>query len=201
MIAQLSGTIVGFNRTALTVDVHGVGYRVIVSPDLYAMYHRVHDTQDGPVVVLFHTHLDIHENDWILYGFQSEKDLHFFNLVRSVTKIGCKTALVITSVIEQQEFYTAISSGDIQGLSRIPGIGKKTAERIILELKDKIPNVEGATPKTSTSQVEDDAISGLQNLGYKKTDVKSVVKDLANADPTITVEDLITQVLQKLTTF
>ncbi|MFM8752376.1 MAG: Holliday junction branch migration protein RuvA, partial [Actinomycetota bacterium] len=130
MIAQLAGSILDIRLNRITVSVSGVGYEVIVAPEL-ATEVRVGDS------ITLHTSLVVREDSWTLYGFQSTDAKLLFEELQSVTGIGPKVASALLAVYSPEELRTAIASQDNAALERVPGIGKKVASRIILELKDK----------------------------------------------------------------
>ncbi len=135
MIAHLSGTLLEKNVQRLIVDVGGVGYAVIVPlPTFYAA-----GEPGGRVTLRIHTH--VREDALQLFGFATALELSLFERLISVSGIGPKVALSVLSGIEPPELVRAISSADVARLTRIPGVGKKTAERLVLELKDRLPQI------------------------------------------------------------
>lgn len=178
MIASLRGTLAyrGFNR--VIVDVRGVGYDVAVSlPTLEAL------TENGEVFL--HIHTAVRENALELYGFSDPQEKALFELLIGVSGIGPKLGLTILSGIAPDRFQQAIINGDARRLTAIPGIGKKSAERIMLELKEKIQKLSlssnGEAPSTPHS-VEDDLVSSLVNLGYKEKDAIAAARKVINGN-------------------
>ncbi len=175
MISRLNGTLIEKSVTQCVVDVHGVAYRVIIP--LTTFYELPEIGQ--PVVIHIHTH--VREDAIHLYGFHAQEERGVFELMISVSGIGPKLALNILSGIAAGELIKAVTEEDLKRLTGIPGVGKKTAERMILELKDKAAKIgwELAPGTTDTGKtgglVKDDALSALVNLGYKGSAAKEVV--------------------------
>jgi Holliday junction DNA helicase RuvA len=172
MIAQLAGALAQKSPEHLVVDVQGVGYQVFVSLN---SFYRL--PEPGAQVRLFiHTH--VREDALQLYGFIDREEKELFLLLTSVTGIGPRLALNILSGTPSHELLDALDAGDLVRLVAIPGVGKKTAERLVLELRDKIKLVrvaraEGAAPATG---LEAEAVSALVNLGYRRNEAERAVK-------------------------
>ncbi|MDA8084564.1 MAG: Holliday junction branch migration protein RuvA [Nitrospiraceae bacterium] len=157
MIGSLRGKIVSRRPDAVLIDVNGVGYAVTVTiPTLSNL------PADGREVFL-HIHTHVREDALQLFGFESEDEKRTFLVLLGISGIGPKVALNILSGISYNEFLRAIESEDIAMLCRIPGLGKKTAGRLILELREKLPKSEG-----SHDRLFEDTLSALVNLGYKR---------------------------------
>jgi len=175
MIARLSGILIEKSITQCVVDVRGVGYRVVVP--LTTFYELPEIGQ--PVVIHIHTH--VREDAVSLYGFHALEERAVFQLMISVSGIGPKLAINILSGIAAGELIRAVTKDDLKRLTGIPGVGKKTAERMILEMKDKAAKFGRETVPAGTvvvrtgDQVKDDAFSALVNLGYKGSMVKEVI--------------------------
>jgi Holliday junction DNA helicase RuvA len=199
MIALLTGTLIEKSLTQCVVDVRGVGYRVVVP--LTTFYELPEAGQ--PVVIHIHTH--VREDAVNLYGFHSQEDRAVFQLMISVSGIGPKLAVNILSGIAAGELIRAVTTHDLKRLTGIPGVGKKTAERMILEMKDKAAKfgresvpVGAVAPKTG-DQVKDDAVSALVNLGYKGSTVKEVIDRIVRAEEAIpSLDRLLKQALKIL---
>lgn len=180
MIAHLSGTLREKQLQRLIVDVGGVGYDVIVP--LSTMY--VMGDKGSLVELRIHTH--VREDALQLFGFATALEQALFERLISVSGIGPKVSLAILSGIEPAELLRAIRSSDVARLTRIPGVGKKTAERVVLELKDRLPQApatEPAAPPSADDDVRADLLSALGNLGYQRASVeKTVDKVLATAE-------------------
>ncbi|HUI25086.1 MAG TPA: Holliday junction branch migration protein RuvA [Candidatus Kryptonia bacterium] len=173
MIAQLNGTLTHKSPEQLIVDVGGVGYQVFVSLQSFCQLPDV----GGQVRLLIHTNL--RENALELFGFADATERQLFALLNSVSGIGPRLALNILSGMPARELRMAIESGDLVRLVSIPGIGKKTAERVVVELRDKMkslptePDVAGP-PRANGLDAE--AVSALVNLGYRRPDAEHAVK-------------------------
>ena len=175
MIARLSGILIEKSVTQCVVDVHGVGYRVVIP--LTTFYEL--PEMGRPAVIHIHTH--VREDAIHLYGFHVQEEREIFELMISVSGIGPKLAVNVLSGIAAGELIRAVTEEDLKRLTGIPGVGKKTAERMILELKDKMAKIgreilpDGTDTYRAGGQVKDDALSALVNLGYKGSAVKDVV--------------------------
>lgn len=171
MISRLTGSIVHFDTKYLVLDVHGVGYKVAISPDVFSKL-------DKEVPLTLWTYLAVRENALDLYGFLSLSELNFFELLITISGIGPKTAMGILNVASVHSLETAIQTGDTSHLTKISGIGKKVAEKIVMELKDKV--VEGVhTPEQAQTMKNDsDVLEALKSLGYSPTEARDVLKKI-----------------------
>lgn len=176
MIATLAGTVRHKDVNALVVDVAGVGYRVAVTTDV-----ALEATLSQPI--LLWTHLAVRETSLDLFGFLEKETLDIFELLITISGIGPKTALGILNVASPATLRQAVGSGDTSYLTRVSGIGKKNAEKIVLELKDKLHMKE--EDKTVDARSEGDALEALISLGYNERDaresLKKVSKDVSGA--------------------
>ncbi|MHB8678284.1 MAG: Holliday junction branch migration protein RuvA [Rudaea sp.] len=176
MIGRLKGILVSKRPPWLVVDVGGVGY------ELEAPLSTVFDLPEtGREVALF-THYAVKEDTVALYGFLRETERTLFRTVQKVSGIGAKIALAVLSGTSTDEFARLVRSGDIAALTRIPGIGKKTAERIVVELRDRVdglampgPGSAGGLPRDAQSE----AVVALQQLGYKPAEAARLAKEAA----------------------
>src|SRR6202045_2174024 len=174
MIGQLRGHLADKRPNQVLVDVGGVGYLVQVPLSTYASLGELHTE----VTLLIHTH--VREDAFSLYGFLSSREKHFFELLLSASGVGPSLALKILSGMSVEELVPAIRGGDLARLTRIPGVGRKTAERIVVELKDKLDAVaiEAQKPTAaSPAGAEADVVSALVNLGYEARLAESAVTD------------------------
>jgi Holliday junction DNA helicase RuvA len=199
MIARLSGILIEKSITQCVVDVHGVGYRVAVP--LTTFYELPEIGQ--PVVIHIHTH--VREDAVNLYGFHAQEERVVFQLMISVSGIGPKLAINILSGIAAGELIRAVTKEDLKRLTGIPGVGKKTAERMILEMKDKAAKLGRETIPVGTvsvktgDQVKDDAFSALVNLGYKGSTVKDVIdRIMREAQEVPSLDQLLKQALRTM---
>ncbi|MBU6370646.1 MAG: Holliday junction branch migration protein RuvA [Patescibacteria group bacterium] len=168
MIAKLEGIVWDANPKFLTVGVGGVGFKV------YATNETKSVAQKGANISLF-THLAVREDALDLYGFLSEEELDLFELLIGVSGIGPKTALGVLSASSPVAIRTAVASGETAHLTKVSGIGKKIADKIVLELKDKI----GASGSGEALSGDIDAIEALQSLGYSHADARDALKKIS----------------------
>ncbi len=168
MIGSIKGIAVYTGNKSVIVDVHGVGYKISVSGDTAASVHQ------GKEISLW-THMHVREDALDLYGFLTRDELEFFELLIHVSGIGPKGALTILAVASIDILVKAIRSGDTAYLTKISGIGKKTAEKIIIELRDKIDKTSHEAPGESL-QGEIDALEALKSLGYRDHEAREALK-------------------------
>lgn len=170
MIASVSGTIEHVSLDSVTIQVNGIGYRVYTLASVLGAV-KIGDQ------VNFRTYLHVREDDMSLYGFQNPRELAFFKLLLQAPGIGPKTALNVMAIATVDTLIRAVSSGDVTLLTKVSGIGKKTAERIVVELKTKLekehPELSGKGPS-----VHSDVISALSSLGYSPIQAREVVRQL-----------------------
>ncbi len=173
MIAQLAGALAYKSPDQLVVDVQGVGYQVYVSLN---SFYRLPEPGER-VHLLIHTH--VREDALQLYGFVDREEKDLFQLLLGVSGIGPRLALNILSGTPAQELQSALEAGDLARLVAIPGIGRKTAERLVLELRDKVKVLKGARQSENGQRAtgfESEAISALVNLGYRRSEAERAVK-------------------------
>lgn len=197
MIAHLQGTIASRGLDHVVVDVAGVGYHLLVSLQTLAALPAVGATAR----VL--TYLHVREDALTLFGFASEDERHAFHLCLAVQGIGPKLAMSILSTVEPTELERAIAAQDHARLTKIPGIGKKTAERIVLELKDKMhprPLMVAGQKNAAASigDVESSVISALMNLGYRAPEAERATRDAKAHHAQGSVEQLLKEALRRL---
>jgi len=199
VIGRLSGQLLQKQPPELLIDVNGVGYEVSAPmTTFYAL------PELGEKVVL-HTHMVVREDAQLLYGFSSESERTLFRVLIKINGVGPKLALTILSGIAADEFARCIHDNDAAALVRLPGVGKKTAERLIVELKDKLGTEEQSeTSSTSAGQISSaaanspvsDAVSALISLGYKANDASKTVRSIDTSG--LNTEDIIRLSLQGL---
>jgi len=196
MIAMLAGNIAYKSPDHIILDVHGVGYRVQIP---FSTYYELPEAGS----VTLHIHTSVREDAIQLYGFRTLLEKSFFQLLISVSGIGPKLAKDILSNIQPDQLAQAIRLGDIHKLSTIPGIGKKTAERLVLELKEKVGKLDVSLVPTTESKalpeddIVEDVVSALLNLGYKEPQVRKVIGSLDAAQGN-SLEELLKQALKVL---
>jgi len=169
MIGSIKGKIILKTNKFLIVETAGVGYKINVSPDTLSKLKEINEN----ILLWIHTH--VREDTLDLYGFLDQQELEFFEMLINVSGIGPKGALSILGIASIETLKKAIGTGDIAYLTKISGIGKKTAEKIIIELRDKI-----ITSKTGTSlQEELDVLEALKSLGYSQGEAREVLKKVS----------------------
>ncbi len=192
MIGYLTGKIISLKPTKLLLDVNGVGYVINISITTFE------SIAEKESVSLF-IHTSVREDAITLYGFSHESEKEMFELLLSVNGIGPKSAQTILSGIQVNELKAALLKGDVSRIQAIPGIGKKTAERMLVELKGKVESlqVEGGTGIDISNRSE--AISALTTLGYNQKIAEKIVREILSASSSITLEELIKEALGRLT--
>ena len=181
MISHLRGALLEKNPNSVVVDVHGVGYEVTIPVSAYSSLPAV-----GAEVAL-HIHTHVREDALSLFGFVSSADKALFEKLISVSGIGPKLAVTALSGLAAPELMAAIRNGAVDQLVKIPGVGKKTAERMVLELRDKLDNIGEPARAVSVSQanfnaIEQDAISALMNFGSARAAAEAAVTKARVAD-------------------
>jgi Holliday junction DNA helicase RuvA len=171
VIAQVRGRLLRKQTQEAIVDVGGVGYRVTIP---LSTFYRIEVGQD--VTLLTHTH--VREDALALFGFLTADEQVLFERLISVSGVGPKLAVSILSGIEAPELVTALKGSDVARLTRIPGVGKKTAERLVLELKDKMQGLAASEPesKAAPGSAKDDLVSALVHLGYSRPEAERGVE-------------------------
>ena len=199
MFAYIKGSLEMKFKNYIVIDVGGLGYKIFMAENSINTIGDIGDT------VKVFTYYRVREDDVSIYGFKTQEELRMFELLLSVSGVGAKSALVMLSCIEPSEFAIAVISNNVKLLTQVPGIGTKSAQRIILELKDKIKaeqseeQIEQSQEKTSKNNENvQEAISGLMVLGYSKKDIEKAFEHLAVES--LSVEDLIKKGLILLST-
>ena len=196
MIGQLRGRLTDKRPNQILVDVGGVGYIVQVPLSTYAVLGELH----AEVTLLIHTH--VREDAFSLYGFLSSREKHFFEMLLSASGVGPSLALKILSGMSVEELVPAIRNSDLGRLTKIPGVGRKTAERMVVELKDKLDavTVEAAERPAASSPagIEADVVSALVNLGYDARTAEAAVGEAKRETGTKNFEQLLRTSLQVL---
>jgi len=196
MIALIRGQIAYKSLDHLIVDVGGVGYRLFIPLSTsYAL------PEEGEVSLYTHTH--VREDALLLYGFITKDELELFTILIGITGIGPKLAVNLLSHIPVNDLKLAISCGDVKRLSSLPGIGKKTAERLVLELKDKVRPAPGQRPSATeipalaATDPLQDVLSALVNLGYKENLARKILEEM-EVGSQATTEDILKAALKIL---
>ena len=193
MITHLRGKLVEKNPTEIVVECGGVGYLVHISLHTYSLL-------PSEEAVSIYTHLQVKEDSHSLYGFMEVSERAIFRLLISVSGIGANTARTMLSSLSPEELRDAIAASNVGTIQSVKGIGLKTAQRVIIELKDKILKIydleELSTPLDNTNKEE--ALSALEVLGFARKQSEKMVEIILKASPSLSVEDIIKQTLKGL---
>ncbi len=192
MIASLTGSFVLKTPSYIHIDVHGVGYEVQISLNTYS---RIQDLKEGTVL----THLQIKEDGHTLFGFAELAEKELFVQLINVNGVGASTARMMLSSMQPAELRSAIASGNTGALEKIKGIGRKSAERLILELREKMvkAGVESTSPGFARNSLENDALNALMALGIQKNTAEAALKKAkASAPEDNVLESIIKKSLQ-----
>jgi Holliday junction DNA helicase RuvA len=189
MIAGLTGEVVGKSVDSLLIDVNGVIYRVGTSTTTLADLAN----ESGPVTV--HTHLLVREDQMALYGFSSQDELQLFQTLITVTGVGPKLGCAILSRLPVDQLRDAIQAGDADLMATVPGVGKKTAARLIVDLRGKLPSV--FVGRARSGGVDDEVAEALRSLGYTPAETAEALAGMS-IGTTATVEDRVLAALQFL---
>ena len=196
MFAYIKGSVEEKGNNYVVIDVGGVGYQIFMPSS------SIDRIGELGAILKVHTHYYVREDNISLYGFLTKEELRMFELLLSVSGIGAKSAIAMLSEISPSSFALAVISNDVSKLVKIPGVGKKTAERMILELKDKLKTEEAVQKdeKISAVIVDDnkssEAVSALQVLGYSKKEIEKAFEKI-DID-SLNVEDIIRKALALL---
>ena len=193
MITQIKGKLIEKNPTQVVVDCNGIGYEINISLHTFSSISADENIQ-------LYTHLQVREDAHILYGFFTVQERAVFRLLISVSGIGTSTARTMLSSLSPAKIQLAIGSEDVPTIQGVKGIGLKTAQRVIIELKDKIRSIQGSEeiPVHKSNTIKEETLSALEVLGYSRKVSEKVVDKLIQSNPEITVEDSIKGALNKL---
>tara|TARA_B100000575_G_scaffold93396_1_gene74370 strand:- start:3082 stop:3663 length:582 start_codon:yes stop_codon:yes gene_type:complete len=193
MITQIIGRLVEKTPTQVVIDCKGVGYAVNIS------LHTFSQISDNENIKLY-THLQVREDSHTLFGFNTTIERSVFLLLISVSGIGSSTARMMLSSLEPLQIQRAIISEDLNTIKAIKGIGLKTAQRVLIELKDKMLNlqVEGEIQNFGNNTIKDEALSALEVLGYTRKQSERILDSIIQSAPDSSVEELIKEALNKL---
>ena len=175
MIANLKGTVLRHDNSSIVLDVSSVGYRVFTTTvGLEKAKSAAHDKE-----ISLYTHLSVRENAMDMYGFFEEQELYFFEMLLSVSGIGPKSALSILNIADVDTLQSAISENDSSYLTKVSGIGAKSAQRIVIELQDKIDSVHSKGAQGVRNE-DVDVLEALTALGYSHTEVRKVIREISS---------------------
>jgi Holliday junction DNA helicase RuvA len=191
MIGYLTGRLISVKPTSLTLDVNGVGYVVSISINTFE---KLNGKESASLFI--HTH--VREDAISLYGFAAEAEKEMFELLISISGIGPKMGLSILSGISVDELKHAIASSDVSRIIAVPGVGRKTAERLMLELKSKVESISVEGEAAGPFDIKNEAVAALITLGYNSKVAEKVVRDVLSTSPKLSIEDLIRRALSLL---
>lgn len=190
MFAYIKGSLEMKSSGYIVIDINGLGYKIFMSQNNIDSIGELHN------IIKVFTYVKVREDDISIFGFKTQEELKMFELLISVSGVGAKSALVMLSCIEPSDFAIAVISNDVKVLTKVPGIGNKSAQRIILELKDKLKEEQLEEKlKDSSKRLKanneniNEAISGLMVLGYSKKDIEKAFEHLDIDN--LSIEDLI----------
>lgn len=190
MIGFLTGKIISSKPTQIILDVNGVGYLVNIS---ITTFEKISEKQTASLFI----HTSVKEDSITLFGFYTQSEKEMFELLISISGIGPKVSLGILSGISVDDLKDAIANGNVSRLIAIPGIGRKTAERVVLELRNKVDAIK-ADGSIKIKSAKDEAISALATLGYQRQLAEKVVRDLLSENLNYSLEELIRKALAGL---
>ena len=193
MIAQIKGRLIEKTPTYVIIDCNGVGYQINISLNTYSKI-------DADELCLLYTHMIVREDAQLLYGFKDKSERELFRLLISVSGVGSATAMMILSSLTASEIKGAISTGDVNTLKGVKGIGAKSAQRIIIDLRDKIGKVGESDINFAVSNItiKDEALSALIMLGFAKKPAEIALNKILTVSEDMSVEQLIKQTLKSL---
>jgi len=193
MIAQIKGKLVAKTPTYVIIDCGGVGYEIKISLNTFSQI------GEGETCLLY-THFVVREDAQLLYGFKETSERELFRLLISVSGVGSATAIMILSSLSPNETKQAILNSDVNTLKSVKGIGAKSAERIIIDLRDKIAKVDSGSTISlpSNNTVKDEALSALVMLGFAKNSAEKALNKIVKAGDDFSVEELIKRALKSL---
>ncbi len=193
MITQIKGRLIEKSPTNLVVDCNGIGYDINISLRTYS---KIKDKSE----IFIFTHLNVKEDSHTLYGFFSTFERDIFRLLISVSGIGASTARSMLSSLDPSNIQKAIVSENVETIKSIKGIGLKTAQRVIIELKDKMFNLyeSDEIPDIKSNTIKEESLSALEVLGYSRRQSEKVIDNIIQSSPDSSLEDIIKEALNKL---
>lgn len=191
MIGYLKGNIIFAKPTELLLDVNGVGYQIRISINTF-------DKITGNESVSLFIHTNVKEDSITLFGFYSEAEKEMFELLITINGVGPKSALSLLSGISTDELKHAVTSGNIERIIAVPGIGRKTAERLILELKNKVRDIKEEGITSTKPSLQKEAVAALTTLGYNLAGSEKAVNKILSESSDCSLEELIKRSLKEL---
>ncbi len=194
MIGYLHGKLLRIAPSRLLLDVGGVGYEVAIP---LSTYYEVQQKSEGDEAELFvHTH--VREDAIVLYGFRTERERQLFELLITVSGVGPRLAQTVLSGLSPDDLVAALASGDVRRLQGIPGIGKKTAERLLIDLRDRVGDLVTEETPAAVLPADSDLVSALLSLGYKPAAAERAVRKVTRENPEASFADLLRLALKQL---
>jgi Holliday junction DNA helicase RuvA len=193
MITQIKGRLVEKNLTNVVIDCHGVGYYINISLNTHS---QIGNSKE----LLLFTHLHIKEDSHTLYGFVTQSERSIFRLLISISGIGPSIARTMLSSMDPNEIQKSILGENLDAIKSIKGIGLKTAQRVLIELKDKVQKIEGFDEivKSKSNTIKEETLSALEVLGYSRRQTEKVIDNIIQSHPESSIEELIKSALNKL---
>lgn len=200
MFEYVKGPLKFIGSNYVVIEINGIGFKIFTRTNSVVGYKEKEDE------LKMYNYLNVRENEISLYGFVTKQELEVFELLISVSGIGPRIALNILNSTNVKDFVTAVAFEDIKALTQLPGVGKKTAQKILLDLKDKLSIDDigediGISPSDMPTSSVSEAIMALESLGYDSFEASRAVNRIANKDSTLGVEDLIKNALKELARF
>jgi len=193
MITQIKGRLVEKNLTNVVIDCHGVGYYINISLNTHS---QIGNSEE----LLLFTHLHIKEDSHTLYGFATQNERSIFRLLISISGIGPSIARTMLSSMDPNEIQKSILGENLEAIKSIKGIGLKTAQRVLIELKDKVQKIEGFDEnlQSKSNTIKEETLSALEVLGYSRRQTEKVIDNIIQSHPESSIEELIKSALNKL---
>lgn len=193
MITQIKGRLVEKNLTNVVIDCHGVGYYINISLNTHS---QIGNSEE----LLLFTHLHIKEDSHTLYGFVTQNERSIFRLLISISGIGPSIARTMLSSMDPNEIQKSILGENLEAIKSIKGIGLKTAQRVLIELKDKVQKIEGFDEnlQSKSNTIKEETLSALEVLGYSRRQTEKVIDNIIQSHPESSIEELIKSALNKL---
>ena len=193
MITQIKGRLVEKNLTNVVIDCHGVGYYINISLNTHS---QIGNSEE----LLLFTHLHIKEDSHTLYGFVTQNERSIFRLLISISGIGPSIARTMLSSMDPHEIQKSILGENLEAIKSIKGIGLKTAQRVLIELKDKVQKIEGFDEnlQSKSNSIKEETLSALEVLGYSRRQTEKVIDNIIQSHPESSIEELIKSALNKL---
>ncbi|NLT20013.1 MAG: Holliday junction branch migration protein RuvA [Syntrophomonadaceae bacterium] len=175
MISYMTGILADAEPEKAILEINGIGWEIVIHARAFSRLPRLGER------ITLHTHMQVLENEFKLYGFLTVDELRLFKLLLTVSGIGARGAANLLAHIEPADFYLAVASQDEKTLVKLPGIGKKTAQRLLFELKDKVQDLDTTGQVSAENSAMDDVIDALEALGYSRSEVFPLLRELVES--------------------